>query len=381
MEGFIIALFVCMVLALISKYLSIPAIPFYILAGIVLGKAGLGIVQSDEISQFFSEIGLLFLLFFMGLGLKLDQMLADPSKLLTAGIIGLVVDMGIGFTAAYLLGFSLIEAFIIGVAFYITSTAIVITTLIENRKLMMKEAELIIWLEVFEDIVLIVIIALLSSGDKDLLFFFLKIVLGLGILYVISHYGKEFLVSILDRDDETPILFTFAAVLTTASLAILFGIPDTLMVIALGAALATTDPDAFEQHARPFKDVFLVMFFVFFGVTIDFASGVDLYAIAILCLLAVFSKLISGMLIGLAIYGSALSGLEIWANTISRGEFSIALAVLYGSAVVGTVIAALVIVTTLVGSFMARYSTSMRRGIVSHSRRKALVHRPHNSGR
>ncbi|MDD4138094.1 MAG: cation:proton antiporter, partial [Methanoregula sp.] len=211
MEGFIIALFVCMVLALISKYLSVPAIPFYILAGIVLGKAGLGIVQSTEISQFFSEIGLLFLLFFMGLGLKLDRMLADPSKLLTAGLIGLVVDMGIGFTAAYLLGFPLKEAFIIGVAFYITSTAIVITSLIENRKLMMKEAELIIWLEVFEDIVLIAIIAILSSGDKDLLYFFLKIALALGVMYAIAHYGKEFLVSILDRDDETPILFTFAA--------------------------------------------------------------------------------------------------------------------------------------------------------------------------
>jgi len=379
MEGFIIALFVCLVLALISKYLAVPAIPFYILAGIVLGKAGLGIVQSTEISQFFSEIGLLFLLFFMGLELKLDRMIADPSKLLTAGLIGLIVDMGIGFTASYLLGFSLIEAFIIGTAFYITSTAIVITSLIENRKLMMKEAELIIWMEVFEDIVLIIIIALLSAGNKDLLFFFLKVALALGVMYAIAHYGKEFLISILDRDDETPILFTFAAVLTTASLAIVFGIPDTMMVIALGAALATTDPEAFEQHARPFKDVFLVMFFVFFGVTIDFASGVDLYTIGILCILAVVSKLISGMLIGITIFGSALSGLEIWANTISRGEFSIALAVLYGSPVVGTVIAALVIVTTLVGAFTSKYSTWMRRGIVSHSRRRALVHRPHTN--
>jgi len=379
MEGFIIALFVCLVLALISKYLSVPAIPFYILAGIVLGKAGLGIVQSDEISQFFSEIGLLFLLFFMGLGLKLDRMIADPKKLLTAGIIGLVVDMGIGFTAAYLLGFTLLESFIIGTAFYITSTAIVITTLIENRKLMMKEAELIIWLEVFEDIVLIAIIALLSSGDKDLLYFFLKIVLALGVMYAIAHYGKEFLVSILERDDETPILFTFAAVLTTAALAIVFGIPDSMMVIALGAALATTDPEAFEQHARPFKDVFLVMFFVFFGVTINFTAGTDLFSILILCLLAVVSKFISGMLIGITIYGSAMSGLEIWANTISRGEFSIALAVLYGSAVVGTVIAALVIFTTIVGAFTAKYSTWMRRGLTHHNRRKALMHRPHSS--
>jgi CPA2 family monovalent cation:H+ antiporter-2 len=379
MEGFIIALFVCLVLALISKYLSVPAIPFYILAGIVLGKAGLGIVQSDEISQFFSEIGLLFLLFFMGLELKLDRMIADPSKLLTAGLIGLIVDMGIGFTAAYLLGFSLMESFIIGTAFYITSTAIVITSLIENRKLMMKEAELIIWIEVFEDLVLIVIIAILSAGNKDLLYFFLKIVLALGVMYAIAHYGKEFLVSILDRDDETPILFTFAAVLTTASLAIVFGIPDTMMVIALGAALATTDHEAFEQHARPFKDVFLVMFFVFFGVTIDFASGVNLQSVLILCILAVISKLISGLITGIVIFGSALSGLEIWANTISRGEFSIALAVLYGSAVVGTVIAALVIFTTIVGAFTSKYSTWMRRGIVHHSRKRALVHRTHSS--
>ena len=63
------------------------------------------------------------------------------------------------------------------------------------------------------------------------------------------------------------------------------------MVIALGAALATTDPDAFEQHARPFKDVFLVMFFVFFGVTIDFSGGLNWSIIAIICALAVLSKL------------------------------------------------------------------------------------------
>nr|WP_321350230.1 cation:proton antiporter [uncultured Methanoregula sp.] len=379
MEGFIIALFVCLVLALISKHLSIPAIPFYILAGIILGKAGLGIVQSDEISHFFSEMGLLFLLFFMGLELKMDRIIADPSKILISGLIGLVVDMGIGFTAAYFLGFSLIEAFIIGTAFYITSTAIVMTSLIENRKLMCKEAETIIWIEVFEDLVLIVIIALLSSGNKDLFFFFIKVVLALGVMYAIAHYGKEFLVSILDRDDETPILFTFAAVLTTASMALFVGIPETMMVIALGAALATTDPEAFEQHARPFKDVFLVMFFVFFGVTIDFASGVNMFTVAILCGLAVVSKFISGMIIGLVIHGSAMSGLEIWANTISRGEFSIALAVLYGSPVVGTVIAALVIVTTLIGAFTSKFSTRMREGLVRRSRKKALMHRPHTS--
>jgi len=379
MEGFIIALFVCVVLALISKYLSIPSIPFYIIAGVILGKTGLGIVHSDEVSQFFSNMGLLFLLFFMGLELKLDRIIANPSKVLTGGLIGLTVDMGIGFTAAYLLGFTLMESFIVGAAFYITSTAIIITSLIENRKLMSREAETIIWVTVFEDMVLIIILAVLSASDQNLLFFFVKIALALAFIYALSFYGKEFLVSILERNDEIPILFTFAAVLTTASVAIYLEIPETLVVIALGAAFATTDPDAFEQHARPFRDVFMVMFFVFFGVTIDFASGVDWFVVAVICSLAIVSKLISSMIIGIVIHGSSLSGLEIWANMISRGEFSIALAVLYGSPIIATTIAAMVIVTSIVGAFTAKYSTWMRRGIIDRSRRKALMYRPHTN--
>ena len=68
------------------------------------------------------------------------------------------------------------------------------------------------------------------------------------------------------------------------------------------------------------------------------------------------------MLTGIALYGSAKSGLEIWANTIGRGEFSIALAALYGSPPVAATIAVMVIVTSLVGSFVAKYSGSLSRG-------------------
>jgi monovalent cation:H+ antiporter-2, CPA2 family len=377
MEGIVLALFLCLILALISKYLSVPAIPFYILAGVLLGKAGLGLVASDEISHFFSEMGLIFLLFFMGLGLKPERIAANRAAVLTTGIIDLNVNMIIGFIAAYMLGFSISESLIVASAFYISSTAMAITSLIENRKLMFREAETVIWLMVFEDLILIIFLALISAGNQNLIVFLLKILGVLAVLYAFAHYGKEFLISILDRDDELPILFTFAAVLTTASFSMYLGIPETMMVIALGVAFATTDPDAFEQHARPFKDVFLVVFFVFFGVTIDFSGGVNWYMITVICLLAIVSKLISGVLTGLFIHGSALSGLEIWGNTIARGEFSIAIAVLYGSPLVGTTIAAMVIVTSIIGSFIAKYSTAFRRGILNLGRKKSPPHRVH----
>lgn len=377
MEGIVLALFLCLVLALITKYLSVPVIPFYILAGIVLGKAGLGLVASDEISRFFSEMGLIFLLFFMGLGLKPERIAANRSAVLTSGIIDLNVNMIIGFVAAYLLGFSITESLIVASAFYISSTAMAITSLIENRKLMLREAETVIWLMVFEDLILIIFLALISAGNQNLIIFLVKILGVLAVLYALAHYGKEFLISILDRDDELPIIFTFVAVLTTASVSMYLGIPETMMVIALGVAFATTDPDAFEMHARPFKDVFLVVFFVFFGVTIDFSGGVNWFMITIICLLAIVSKLISGILTGIFIHGSALSGLEIWGNTIGRGEFSIAIAVLYGSPLVGTTIAVMVIVTSIIGSFTAKYSTSLRKAIMHLGRKKSPPHRVH----
>jgi monovalent cation:H+ antiporter-2, CPA2 family len=377
MEGIVLALFVCLLLVLITKYLSVPAIPFYILAGVLLGKTGLGMVTSDEISNFFSGLGLIFLLFFMGLGLKPERIAANRSAVLTSGIIDLNVNMIIGFVAAYLLGFSINESLIVASAFYISSTAMAITSLIENRKLMLREAETVIWLMVFEDLILIIFLALISAGDQNLIIFLVKILGVLAVLYALAHYGKEFLISILDRDDELPIIFTFVAVLTTASVSMYLGIPETMMVIALGVAFATTDPDAFEQHARPFKDVFLVVFFVFFGVTIDFSGGVNWFMITIICLLAIVSKLISGVLTGIFIHGSALSGLEIWGNTIGRGEFSIAIAVLYGSPLVGTTIAAMVIVTSIIGSFTAKYSTSLRKAIMHLGRKKSPPHRVH----
>ena len=377
MEGIVLALFVCLLLVLVTKYLSVPAIPFYILAGVLLGQAGLGLVTSDEISRFFAGLGLIFLLFFMGLGLKPERIAANRSAVLTSGIIDLNVNMIIGFVAAYLLGFSVTESLIVASAFYISSTAMAITSLIENRKLMLRESETVIWLMVFEDLVLIIFLALISAGDQNLIIFLVKILGVLAVLYALAHYGKEFLISILDRDDELPILFTFVAVLTTASVAMYLGIPETMMVIALGVAFATTDPDAFEQHARPFKDVFLVVFFVFFGVTIDFSGGVNWFMITIICLLAVVSKLISGVLTGIFIHHSAISGLEIWGNTIGRGEFSIAIAVLYGSPLVGTTIAAMVIVTSIIGAFTAKYSIPLRRGIMHLGRKKSPPHRVH----
>ena len=216
MEGLIIALFVCLVLLIITKYLSWPVIPFYIIAGIVLGASGLNLVQVSESSTFFSELGLIFLLFFMGLEIKPDRILSNQKTFFSSGLIDLNINMIIGFLAAYIIGFTLTESLVIAAAFFISSTAMTVASLVENKKLMMREAETIVWMMVFEDIVLIIFLTLLSTSINNPLIFIGKIAVILLAFYLISHFGKKLIQKAINRDDELPVFLTFAAVVIIA---------------------------------------------------------------------------------------------------------------------------------------------------------------------
>ena len=93
------------------------------------------------------------------------------------------------------------------------------------------------------------------------------------LFYLVARYGKRWILKLINREDELPVFLTFSAVICIAFMSQAIGLPETLMVIAFGAALASTDPRSFEHQARPFKDVFLIVFFVFFGIGVDFSGG------------------------------------------------------------------------------------------------------------
>ena len=175
--------------------------------------------------------------------------------------------------------------------------------------------------------------------------------------------------ALLTRTDDLPSLFTFTAVISSTYLAKLLKIPDALVAIILGSSLATTSGAALDRLSQPFREVFLVLFFVFFGITIDFSGGFSPVVAAVLCVLAIGSKMASGILVGWGLHGSVPSGIEIGANTLGRGEFSIALAAIFGSATISATVAILVVATSLIGSFTARYSEVLK-GWVSGERQE-----------
>lgn len=361
MEGVAVALAVCVGVALICRRYAIPPIPFYIITGLLLGTTGLGIVESSEISEWIAHIGLLFLLFTMGLHLHPIEVAKRRSSFLKSGIIDLCINFTAGFAVATILGLPLYDAVVLAGAFYISSSAIALSSLIDNRKLGFRESDTVIWLMVFEDIMLVILLIILASQDVSPLRT-IGIILCVAVAaFACSWKFKRGLREFFAREDELPILVVFLSVVLAVAIADVTGVPDSLLVIILGSAISLAASERAESVARPFREVFLVVFFVFFGISVSFSGAPSLILLASVIVFAIATKFISGILIGKTIHGRALSGIDIWSDTASRGEFSILLALLYGSPAVVPVVAALVVATSCVGSFTGKYSIRIRR--------------------
>ncbi|WOF17045.1 cation:proton antiporter [Methanoplanus sp. FWC-SCC4] len=361
MEGIALALFFCLCFAIISKKFNFPPIPLYMLAGLILGASGLGIVQTSEISDFLTSLGLIFLLFTMGLELKPSELIGRKGSFVSSGTIDLGINIMLGFFGSVLLGFPVEEAVVIACAFYISSSAMAVASLIENRKLAAPESETILWLMVFEDIILLFIIVFFSASGENPLETLGMAFMVIAAFFVLVYGFKSKISALLSRDDELPLLFTFTLVLTVAGISDIVGIPETLTAIALGTALSVTSPELLEKHAMPFRDIFLIIFFVFFGISVDLSNGIPIVPVLGLSILAILSKLISGILIGKKIHGSYWSGIDIWSETTSRGEFSLAIAGYYGSPLISGTVAVMVLVTSIIGGLTGKYSKHLKK--------------------
>jgi len=375
MQGIALALAAGFAVAYLARKWRFPAIPFYIIIGIALGITGLDVIHESETATYLAHMGLLFLLFTMGLHLRPRDVLARKGSFVRAGFIDFAVNFAIGLGAALLLGLPLYEAVVIAAAFFISSSAMALSSLIENRKLGHRESETVVWLMVFEDIVLVGFIILLAATQDSPLRIIAVTFIFIAACYGLVHLLKDPIRRMVSREDEIPLLFIVAAVILSAYLSNLAGVPDSLTVIALGSAISMVSQDAPAAIARPFREVFMVLFFVFFGVSVDFMGAPSPLLLLGLGALAVLSKLISGIIIGRVSHRSSLSGIDIWSDTAARGEFSIALAAIYGSAMVSSTVAALVVITAFTGGFTGMYSARirsvLRRGIRGRNAGKA----------
>ncbi len=376
----------CLALGLASKYLRQTAIPAYIIAGIILGKSGFDLISSEasyDFIQWLGRVGVILLMFYIGYEFNFKG-IKEPGRLF-AGCTDFGVNFIAGFALGLLIGMSLLEAFILASAVYISSSAITISSLIENKRLIYPEAETVVWLMVFEDIILAILLVVLTSimsGSLALI----PVCLATTLLLIVFTFTlikrlSNFISPLFERDDEIPILLIFALIFGFSAIAYLLSIllpchiSEVIIAFFLGSALSgvKSSRKLFEATIS-FKNLFLTIFFFSFGMMFQFQFATLFSAYFILVLfalitLSVSGKFISGALIGKRLHGSLETGLRVGAYTTPRGEFSIVLlAVVIGTRtgnyeLLVSLVVAYVIILSIVGSGFAKHGDRIGKGI------------------
>lgn len=370
------ALLAAGILARAGRRIGLPTIPFFMAAGIIFGPntPGIALVEDPQDLELLAALGLILLLFHLGLEFSLDDLLAGGRRLLGIGAIYLVLNVGGGLLLGLFLGWGTNEAFVIAGAVGISSSAIVTKLVIELRRLANPETRLILGIIVVEDIFLALYLALLqpvlgeAEGLADAAGQFALALAFLLALGAVARWGAGVVGRLVATPDDEllTVLFVGVAVLT-AGVAEELGVSDAIGAFMAGLILAESAvAPRIERLVLPLRDAFAAVFFFAFGLTIDPGDAADVagpvvMAVALSLVLNLAAGMTAAKLQGYGRTAAANIGLTI----LGRGEFSLILATLAAAAGldarVGPFVALYVLVLAVLGPLLAARSPTLAR--------------------
>ncbi|WP_026298403.1 cation:proton antiporter [Cohnella laeviribosi] len=330
---------------LLSSKLRFSVIPFYILIGMAVGPHAfhwghfdLRFINSAPLIEFMGRIGVLFLLFYLGLEFSVGRLLKAGKSIVVGGTIYIGINFTLGLVFGFVSGFPLEEVLIIAGITTISSSAIVAKVLVDLKRTANPETEMILGIIMFEDVFLAVYLSILSglvlSGSSTLGGVLLSAAVSLGFMLALLLIGRK-AVPVLNkllniRSNEVFLLVIFSILFIVAGFSETLHVAEAIGALLVGLVLAeTVHRQRIEHLIVPFRDFFGAIFFFSFGLTIDPASLIEPKTI-VLALGAVIVTLIgnffAGMLAGRTAGLSPKSSTNIGLTIVSRGEFSIIVA-------------------------------------------------------
>jgi CPA2 family monovalent cation:H+ antiporter-2 len=323
------------VLGLLASRFGLSAIPAYLLAGLLLGPNEprvFSLISPSEVTDFVAEIGLIFLLFFLGLEFTLGRLARSRRHAFVGGAIDLVANMGLGLlvgVAAF--GFSF-AALILAAAIYVSSSAITVKGLIDFRRLADDETDLILAILVAEDVAIALVLGFAAGGGGEMAATLAIVGKAIGFIAIGLALSK-WLAPLLDRfldwlPREFFLLAVFGFVVGLAAVAHALELSEAIGALMAGIILSeTTIREEIEERFFSFRDVFAALFFFVFGLSIDVGALGDVGWILVMAVAAaVFGKLAGGYLSGRLGGLTARQSFNAGAALIAHGEFTIILA-------------------------------------------------------
>jgi monovalent cation:H+ antiporter-2, CPA2 family len=338
------ALFViAYVLGRLGKLIGLPAIPIYMVVGLLASPFTLWfpLTFASANIELVAVIGLILLLFNLGLEFDQDAFYGNFTALLISGGSRIAINFGIGFLFGMWVGWGGREALIIAGMTGVSSSAIITKLLIELRRLANPETPAILGIAVFEDVFValyLAIVTVIINGETNVVSIVIELSISLVFLvgmFALARWGGRVVSRLIQtKDDELFTILFFGLAVGFGGIGELLGISDAIGAFLIGLVLgATRFRVRIEQIALPLRDVFAAFFFLSFGLSLNAAEfGEVLWPVAAAVVMTLVVNTAGGQLIAVLNKLGPAHGFNISAMLQNRGEFVLILATLAAAA-------------------------------------------------
>jgi CPA2 family monovalent cation:H+ antiporter-2 len=323
------------VLGLAASRFGLSAIPAYLLAGLLLGPnepKQLALIEPSEVTDFVAQLGIVFLLFFLGLEFTLGRLARSRRHAVLGGMVDVAINGGLGLAVGVVaFGFSF-AAVILAAAIYVSSSAITVKGLIDFRRLADDETDLVLAILVAEDIVIALVLGFASGGGGEAADTLAIVGKAVGFI-AFSLAVSKWLSGAIDRaldwlPREMFLLAVFGFLTGMAAVAHELGLSEAIGALMAGVVLSETSVRAeIEERFFSFRDVFAALFFFVFGLSIDVGAVDEVgWLLAAAVAVTLVGKIVSGTLAGVVGGFTARQGFNAGVALVAHGEFTVILA-------------------------------------------------------
>jgi len=356
-ETFVTDLAIIMILAAIVTLaffkIRQPLIIGYLFAGLLIGPlsplwtsilpqngssgqaAGIGILSDISALNLFADIGVILLLFVIGIEFPFAKIRSIGKVAVGAGTLGLFATLGVVFLAASALGLNFMDSLFIAAALSISSTAIIVKILQDSGKIKKESSILILGILIVEDVIAVILIASLESvalaGTVSVEAVVLVAVVAGGLIVGTFTIGRRVIPPLIDKvasaqNREILLLSVLGVCFGYALLANVVGLSVAIGAFLAGVLVAESKSSEVSKIlSSPIKDMFVAIFFVSVGALMDVTQLEDYIFIAIALIAVTIAMKFGGNLLGTTAFrmGKSKSLRSAFALSAPRGEFSI----------------------------------------------------------
>lgn len=333
LQDILILLGFSVVIVFVLQRLKLPSIIGFLLTGVVIGPYGLSLIKAVEQVEILSEVGVILLLFVIGMELSIKQLVSIKKTVFIGGFLQIGLTVAVAALVYNLLGNSWNESVFVGFLFSLSSTAIVLKTLQDRQEISAPHARNALAILIFQDIIVVpmMLVTPMIAGESsnvamDILMLLVKSAIVVVLTYISARYVVPRLMHAVAKTNSKELFLLVTITLCFAIAFLTAGIGLSLALGAFIAGLIISESEYSYQATSiilPFRELFTSFFFVSVGMLLDlsfFLNHIPIILILVLVVLIIKSS-VAAIAVALLKYPTktaVLTGLALF----QVGEFA-----------------------------------------------------------